>query len=347
MNWGDGAITKGEKTHTYSRAGTYTVKAKGWLGVHNTTGNPSINANSQATLTKVFQIPYENAGSYSNSFRGGFSGCSHLTYADISNLNVNKCNRYDYLFNGCPKLNTIIFPEGFLKKGTDVYHMFSDCSSLKNIDISKWDVSNLSSLGNLFAYSYVESLDLSSWNLKKCTIFSGCFEGCSKLKTLIMPTLTPDKIKTSNGNKSAPFKAMLRNCSSLKEFDISHWEEINVDAVYRFMEGSGIETFNLSCINLKTDHLGYSMPNTSKTLVNATFYKTFLPSNLANTNPFTNFNIAKFTQLSKESLLSFLNCLADITSSGKSYTIPLGSANLAKLSSDEIKIATDKGWSVG
>ena len=347
VNWGDGAITKGEKTHTYSRAGTYTVKAKGWLGVHNTTGNPSINANSQATLTKVFQIPYENAGSYSNSFRGGFSGCSHLTYADISNLNVNKCNRYDYLFNGCPKLNTIIFPEGFLKKGTDVYHMFSDCSSLKNIDISKWDVSNLSSLGNLFAYSYVESLDLSSWNLKKCTIFSGCFEGCSKLKTLIMPTLTPDKIKTSNGNKSAPFKAMLRNCSSLKEFDISHWEEINVDAVYRFMEGSGIETFNLSCINLKTDHLGYSMPNTSKTLVNATFYKTFLPSNLANTNPFTNFNIAKFTQLSKESLLSFLNCLADITSSGKSYTIPLGSANLAKLSSDEIKIATDKGWSVG
>ena len=140
---------------------------------------------------------------------------------------------------------------------------------------------------------------------------------------------------------------MLKDCSSLKEFDISHWEEINVGSVYRFMEGSGIETFDLSCVNLKTPNLGYSMPNTPKTLVNATFYKTFSPSNLANTNPFTNFNLVQFTKLSKESLLSFLNCLADITSSGKSYTIPLGSANLAKLSSDEIKIATDKGWSVG
>ena len=143
------------------------------------------------------------------------------------------------------------------------------------------------------------------------------------------------------------FQSMLRGCSSLKEFDISHWEEINVNGIYRFMEESGIETFDLSCINLKTPHLGDSMPSTQKTLVNATFYKTFSPSDLSNTNPFQNFSLTQFTQLSKESLLSFLNCLADITSSGKSYTIPLGSANLAKLSSDEIKIATDKGWSVG
>ena len=225
--------------------------------------------------------------------------------------------------------------------------MFVDCYSLKNIDVSKWDMSNLPTIGQMFYYSSLEYLDLSSWNLQNCTAMDGCFENCSKLKTLIMPTLTPNKVKTSNGNNYMTFQSMLQGCSSLKEFDISHWEEINVNNVYRFMAGSGIETFNLSCINLKADHLGISMPNTPKTLVNAIFYKTFLPSNLANANPFTNFSLAQFTQLSKESILSFLNCLADITSSGKSYTIPLGSANLAKLSSDEIKIATDKGWSVG
>ena len=195
--------------------------------------------------------------------------------------------------------------------------------------------------------SGLEYLDLSVWDLKKCTIMSGCFENCSKLKTLIMPTLTPEKVKTSNGDNYMTFQSMLRGCSSLKEFDISHWEEINVSSVYRLMEETRIETFNLSCINLKADHLGYSMPPTQTTLVNATFYKTFLPNRLSDTNPFQNFTLASFTQLSKESLLSFLNCLADITSSGKSYTIPLGSANLAKLSSDEIKIAIDKGWSVG
>ena len=347
VNWGDGTITKGEKTHTYSRAGTYTVKAKGWLGVHNTTGNPSINANSQATLTKVLRIPYENTGEYHFSIRGGFTHCRKLTYADISNLNVEKCTRYDLLFNGCSSLNTIVFPEGFLRKSTEHYSIFSGCSSLKNIDVSKWGVTNLSNLNGTFSGSNLEYLDLSVWDLKNCTGFRGTFENCSKLKTLIMPTLTPNKVKTSNGNNYMSFQSMLKGCSSLKEFDISHWEEINVDSVYRFMEGAGIETFDLSCINLKTNNIGYSMPNTHKTLVNATFYKTFIPSNLSNVNPFQNFSLTSFTQLSKETLLSFLNCLADITSSGKSYMIPLGSANLAKLSSDEIKIATDKGWSVG
>ena len=347
VNWGDGTITKGEKTHIYSKAGTYTVKAKGWLGVHNTTGNPDINTNSKATLTKVLRIPYENTGQYYYSIRGGFSDCTLLTYADISNLNVEKCLRYDGLFSGCSSLNTIIFPEGFLKKGTDIYNIFSRCSSLKNIDVSKWGVANLSNLNGTFSGSNLEYLDLSVWDLKNCTGFKGTFENCSKLKTLIMPTLTPNKVKTSNGNNSISFQSMLKNCSSLKEFDISHWEEINVNSIYRFMEGSGIETFDLSCVNLKDAHLGYSMPNTHKTLVNATFYKTFSPSKLSDVNPFQNFNLTSFTKLSKESLLSFLNCLADITSSGKSYMIPLGSANLAKLSSDEIKIATDKGWSVG
>ena len=133
MNWGDGAITKGEKTHTYSRAGTYTVKAKGWIGKHNHSGAPAVNPNSQATLTKVLQIPYENTGAYFNSIRGDFYGCTRLTYADISNLNVEKYIRYDSLFFNCSSLNTIIFPQGFLKKGTHVNLMFQDCSLLKNI----------------------------------------------------------------------------------------------------------------------------------------------------------------------------------------------------------------------
>ena len=347
VNWGDGTITKGERTHTYSRAGTYTVKAKGWIANHDTTGGANTNTNSQATLTKVLRIPYENTGQYYYSIRHGFSGCPLLTYADISNLNVEKCTRYDLLFSGCSSLNTIVFPEGFLRKSTEHYFIFSGCSSLKNIDVSKWGVTNLSNLNGTFSGSNLEYLDLSVWDLKNCTGFRGTFENCSKLKTLIMPTLTPNKVKTSNGNNYMSFQSMLKGCSSLKEFDISHWEEINVDSVYRFMEESGIETFDLSCINLKTPHLGYSMPNTHKTLVNATFYKTFSPSKLSDVNPFQSFTLTSFTQLSKESLLSFLNCLADITSSGKSYTIPLGSANLAKLSSDEIKIATDKGWSVG
>ena len=48
-------------------------------------------------------------------------------------------------------------------------------------------------------------------------------------------------------------------------------------------------------------------------------------------------------KLTKESLLSILNNLPTISST---KTVTLGSTNLAKLTASDIKIATDKGWTV-
>ena len=49
--------------------------------------------------------------------------------------------------------------------------------------------------------------------------------------------------------------------------------------------------------------------------------------------------------LSVESLISILNSLADRTS-GTTLTAKIGSTNLAKLTAEQIQIATDKNWSV-
>ncbi len=52
-------------------------------------------------------------------------------------------------------------------------------------------------------------------------------------------------------------------------------------------------------------------------------------------------------KLSIDSLLSVLNALADLNGTGKTKTITLGSKNKAKLTSEQLAIATDKGWSLG
>ena len=54
-------------------------------------------------------------------------------------------------------------------------------------------------------------------------------------------------------------------------------------------------------------------------------------------------NLSLYPNLSKESLLNVINCLCTTT---ETLQLALGSTNLSKLSADEIKIATDKGWSV-
>ena len=49
--------------------------------------------------------------------------------------------------------------------------------------------------------------------------------------------------------------------------------------------------------------------------------------------------------LTVESLISVLNALPQL-SEGESHYIQLGSTNIAKLTSDQIAIATNKGWTL-
>ena len=53
------------------------------------------------------------------------------------------------------------------------------------------------------------------------------------------------------------------------------------------------------------------------------------------------------TKLTVASLLSVLNALADLTGTGLSRKITLGSRNTSKLTAAQLAIATDKGWILG
>ena len=73
---------------------------------------------------------------------------------------------------------------------------------------------------------------------------------------------------------------------------------------------------------------------------------TFFRCNVKDIYPFRNINsycdLTAIT-LSQEVLLRFINNLAEATTT---QTLTLGTTNLAKLSEDQIAIATNKGWTV-
>ena len=64
-------------------------------------------------------------------------------------------------------------------------------------------------------------------------------------------------------------------------------------------------------------------------------------------NSMCRLNLSYGRQLTHESLMNLINNLYDIASKGcKTQKLQLGATNLAKLSEEEIAIATNKGWSV-
>ena len=58
------------------------------------------------------------------------------------------------------------------------------------------------------------------------------------------------------------------------------------------------------------------------------------------------FNVSYCTKLTHDSLMSIINCLKDYSGSGTTYTVTLGTTNLAKLTNEEKAIATEKGWTL-
>ena len=96
-----------------------------------------------------------------------------------------------------------------------------------------------------------------------------------------------------------------------------------------------LDRFNLtSCINLFDGYFfgGIGGPR-GESLVNFDCYGVQSYS----------LNISSYKSLSKQSLLKIINCLCD---NGSGLTLHLGSTNMAKLTDEEIAIATAKGWTV-
>lgn len=58
------------------------------------------------------------------------------------------------------------------------------------------------------------------------------------------------------------------------------------------------------------------------------------------------FNVSHCTKLTHESLMSIINALVDYSGSGTTYTMTMGTTNLAKLTDGEKAIATQKGWTL-
>lgn len=153
VDWGDGltniitAWNNPAVTHTYSTAGTYTIKIKGTL-----IGWQFDNIGDRLKLLSISQwgkIGLGNKGSY-------FKGCSNLNLSNV---------------------NDILCIEGT----SNFSNIFSFCTSLTTVkNINHWDMSKVTNLATAFIMCINFDQDLSSWNVSSVTSFWGLFQFCSK-----------------------------------------------------------------------------------------------------------------------------------------------------------------------
>lgn len=212
------------------------------------------------------------------------------------------------MFGNCENLKTI--PLLDTRNVTNMAGMFSFCSNLKTIP--KINTAKVTDMSTMFdVCKNLEEIPL--LDTSNVTNMHEMFGNCELLRTI--PELNTVSVSS--------MPSMFINCSSIK--DIPLLEAGSVTNVWQIFDGCELLE-NLG--GLKNLGQAYSTTMTA----NDGWYSLVL---------------SKCPLLTHDSLMNVINNLYDIKSKGvKPQTLQLGDTNKAKLTAEEIAIATNKGWNV-
>ena len=255
---------------------------------------------------------------------------SHVTSLDVTEWDTQNANSLIGVFMMCVNLTEIKGIENWnTSKVTNMNQLFYQCYKLTSLNISGWETGQVTDMGNMFQEcEALASLDLSNWNIGKVTTMNNMFYACRSLTEII-------GIENFDTTELTQCYQMFYQCQLLTSLDLSEWNTSKLTSAYwMFRTCSKLETLNVS---------GWVISETC-----ATDIKQFTQycENLTNFNSFPMLKSMDFssnTKLSTTSLLDIIDNLATITTS---QTLTLGATNLAKLTEEQIAIATNKGWTV-
>ena len=234
------------------------------------------------------------------------------------------------LFRNCYKLTAI--PQINTSNVTSADTMFHYCTSLLTIPLL--DTSKVTTMASMFA-GCAALQTIPKLNISVCTNTSGMFNGCTALR--IIPQIDMSNVTNMSG--------MFNSCKSLET--IPQLDTSKVSSYSNVFNGcinlTRLPSLNLgSAINVTDLFKECSKLTDVGGLID--FGKTVTASTAANNSYYT-LTLTQCKALTHDSLLNIINGLYDI--SGKAtQKILLGTDNKAKLTAEEIAIATNKGWTV-
>ena len=246
-----------------------------------------------------------------------FYGCSNFTTLDVSNFNTSVVTSMNSMFKFLHRITTLDVSNFNTSAVTDMSSMFSGCKSITTLDVSNFNTSAVTDMSSMFSgCKSITTLDVSNFNTSAVTSMSSMFNGCNSITTL----------DVSNFNTSAvtDMSSMFEYCSKLTTLDLSNFDTSAVNSI------NNMFFICSSLISLIGTHtLEEVQAGTVKALrglkVSISFY--YSPN------------------LERASILALFYGLADLTGQ-TSQTVTLHATAKARLTAEDIKIATDKNWKV-
>ena len=147
------------------------------------------------------------------------------------------------LFSGCSSLISLDLSKFNTTNIRNMEYMFFLCISLVSIDLSSFNISKVTNMNDLFfSCSSLTYLDLTNFNTSKVTDMAGMFSVCSSLTSLDL----------SNFNTSQVYSmaSMFYKCKLIISLKLSNFNTSKVFSMYSMFSGcSSLISLNLSTFN--------------------------------------------------------------------------------------------------
>lgn len=258
-----------------------------------------------------------------------FYGCDLKSIPAINTQNVTNMS---FMFRDCSKLSSV--PVLDTSNVSNMSNMFCGCSSLASAPLL--NTSNVIDMQDMFRVcrSFIE---IPALDTGKVVDMSGMFAYCSSLKKI--PLLDTKSCKYMN--------EIFRECLSITEIpELNTGNVTNMDKM--FWECTSLATVPMLDAS-KTGSIYCTFSNCSSLITLGGLKNLGMGYGTgwnANSDSLT-LNLSDSPLLTHDSLMNVINNLYDIKSKGvKTQTLQLGDTNKAKLTAEEIAIATNKGWNV-
>lgn len=241
-------------------------------------------------------------------------------------VNPFSTNAVDFLRNGVKKISEPITIK--VTNSGGLYNLFAGANVLEDISNITFDFTNA---GSTFSCRYMFSnavklpkeqiesvIQAMASSEKKPNNLQYAFQGTKAVTSLSLAGLDTQQVGT--------FGYCFNNCSNLVTLNLTGCN---------FRSTNNMTSIVANCTALTTILGGFQNVGQN--------YGTSASSNYAQYT----INLSASTNLTHDSLVTVINSLYDIATAGtNTQSLVLGSTNLAKLSSTEIAVATNKGWSV-
>ena len=166
-----------------------------------------------------------------------------LTSISFGNFNTSKVTNMWTMFSGCSSLTSLNVSNFDTSKVTKMGRMFWGCSSLTSLNVLSFNTSNVTDMGLMFRNcSSLTSLNVSNFDTSKVTDMSFMFNGCSSLTSL--------NVSNFNTSNVTNMGSMFYECSSLTSLNLSNFDTSKVtDMEWMFLDCSSLTSLNVSSFN--------------------------------------------------------------------------------------------------